>query len=139
MDGVKAWCAKSEQRCAGLVAELQVLRADAGDCDFDVKNASTRTTACPARRCGRVRPCGAFSVKLYRAAGATIREGVLCTCGAAASTGGRRGACPKDSKWRMPQHGARRSRIRAGSRARHAAKRNAWFVTVLRDPVQRAE
>ena len=53
MDGVKAWVRqKANNDAPGLVNEIRELRANAGDCDFDVKNASTRTTACPARRCG---------------------------------------------------------------------------------------
>ena len=143
MDGVKAWVRqKANNDAPGLVAELQALRATADDgCDFDVKKCKHQNNGLPCAplREGCKRPCGAFSVKLYGAAGATIREGVLMHLWQRGAGGRRRGASPP----RMPraEHVAARGQTLADPRwlssARHYAKRNAWFVTVLRDPVQR--
>ena len=144
MDGVKAWVRqKANNDAPGLVAELQALRANADDgCTFDVKKCKHQNNGLPCAplREGCKRPCGAFSVKLYGAAGATIREGVLMHLwgSSEAPAGGAGRFAPKDSKWRTSQHeGSTLADPRWLSSARHYAKRNAWFVTVLRDPVQR--
>ena len=126
----------------GLVAEIRELRATAGDCDFDVKKCKHQNNGLPCAplREACKRPCGAFSVKLYGAAGATIREGVLMHLwgSSEAPAGGAGRFAPKDSKWRTSQHeGSTLADPRWLSSARHYAKRNAWFVTVLREPVQR--
>ena len=96
MDGVKAWVRqKANNDAPGLVAELQELRANAGECTFDVKHCKHQNNGLPCAplREGCKRPCGAFSVKLYGAAGATIREGVLMHLwGQQRGAGGRRGA-----------------------------------------------
>ena len=144
MDGVKAWVRqKANNDAPGLVAELQELRANAGgECTFDVKKCKHQNNGLPCAplRDGCKRPCGAFSVKLYGAAGATIREGVLMHLwgSSEAPAGGAGRFAPKDNKWRTSQHeGSTLADPRWLSSARHYAKRNAWFVTVLRDPVQR--
>ena len=144
MDGVKAWVRqKANNDAPGLVAELQALRANAdGECTFDAKHCKHQNNGLPCAplRDGCARPCGAFSVKLYGAAGATIREGVLMHLwgSSEAPAGGAGRFAPKDNKWRTSQHeGSTLADPRWLSSARHYAKRNAWFVTVLRDPVQR--
>ena len=143
MDGVKAWVRqKANNDAPGLVGEIRELRANAGECDFDVKKCKHQNNGLPCAplRDGCARPCGAFSVKLYGAAGATIREGVLMHLwgSSEAPAGGAGRFAPKDNKWRTSQHeGSTLADPRWLSSARHYAKRNAWFVTVLRDPVQR--
>lgn len=143
MDGVKAWVReKANNDAPSLVGELKALRANAGECTFDAKKCKHQNNGltCAPLREGCKRPCGAFSVKLYGAAGATMREGVLMHLwGSSEAPGGGAGRfIPKDSKWRSSQvEGSTLADPRWLSSARHYAKRNAWFVTVLREPLQR--
>jgi len=143
MDGVKAWVReKANNDAPSLVGELKALRANAGTCTLDAKKCKHQNNGLPCAplREGCKRPCGAFSVKLYGAAGATMREGVLMHLwGSSQAPGGGAGKfAPKDSKWRSSQvEGSTLADPRWLSSARHYAKRNAWFVTVLRDPLQR--
>ena len=63
MDGVKAWVRqKANNDAPGLVAELQALRADAGDCDFDVKKCKHQNNGLPCAplREGCARPAARF-------------------------------------------------------------------------------
>ena len=124
MDGVKAWVRqKANNDAPGLVAELQALRADAGECTFDVKKCLApsfdgRTSIAPLRVLRS--PCGAFSRANpddgRRRDDAEVELMHLWGCTEAPAS--RRGRRPRTaSNIRLAARG-RICRIRAGSRAR---------------------
>ena len=85
------------------------------------------------------RPCAALSVKLYGAAGATQREGVLMHLWG--SSEAPRGGAGRHA----PKGPARTAQLEGGAfhdrqwrdKALDYARRGAWFVTALREPLDR--
>lgn len=132
---------------AALGEEIAAKKASAGACADPVVAAEgpgcvhqNNGLPCARLKAGCARPCGAFSVKLYGAAGATVREGVLMHLwgSSEAPAGGAGRFAPRNAAARTVQvEGGTFAAAAWRSKALDYAAKGAWFVVVLREPFAR--